>query len=206
MNIGVIGKGNVAQSLAASLGKSHHIRFGVRAPADALQGTLADVAQWADVIILTTPWRAEAEVAAAIADHVIGKPVLDATNPVAMSEHGPDVSPDAQPSAAERLQARLTHAHVVKTFNQIGAEYMADIGALKSQPMMLAAGDDLAAKEAALSLIADAGFEAVDAGPLANARHLESLAMLWIWQAIKGPLGRNFGFALSYSQPKGASS
>ena len=203
MNIGFIGKGKVAQSLAQPLGKIHVIRFGVRTPADASQGSLPDVARWADVVILTTPWRAEAEVAAAIIDHVAGKPVLDATNPVAMQAHGPDTAVEGFPSAAEGLQARLTHAHVVKAFNQIGAEFLADPSVLKAQPVMFAAADDMAARQTALSLITDAGFEAVDAGPLSNARHLESLALLWIWQAIKGPLGRSFGFALAHAETQG---
>ena len=205
MNIGLIGKGNVAQSLAASLGQRHETRFGVRNPSESSQGTIAEVARWADIVILTTPWRAEAEVAAALADHVTGKPVLDATNPVVMSEHGPDVSPEASPSSAQGLQAKLPQAHVVKAFNQIGAEFMADPGGLQNKPVMFAAADDVAAKEIALSLMADAGFEAVDAGPLSNARHLESLAMLWIWQSIKGPLGRTFGFALSHAHTDGGS-
>ncbi len=203
MKIGFIGKGKVAQALSAALKACHDVRFGVREPSEARQGSLSEVARWADVVILTTPWRVEAEVVAEIAPHVAGKPVIDATNPVAISPNGPGISADAQPSAAERLQASLPKSHVVKTFNQIGAEFMADASVLNIKPVMFAATDNEAAKKAVLSLVADAGFEAVDTGPLANARHLESLAMLWIWQAAKGPLGRNFGFALSHAQTKG---
>ncbi|MEM1362371.1 MAG: dinucleotide-binding enzyme, partial [Pseudomonadota bacterium] len=73
---------------------------------------------------------------------------------------------------------------------------------LMQRPLMFVAGDETAAKQTALTLAEDAGFEAVDGGPLSNARHLESLAMLWIWSALKGPLGRSFGFALSHTNPK----
>lgn len=202
MRIGIIGKGNVAQALDAALGARHEMRFGVRAPTGPRQGTLPDVSNWAEVVILTTPWQAEAEVAAEIADGVRGKTVLDATNPVVLTEHGHDVATRGQAaSAAERLQARLPGAAVVKTFNQIGAEFLADPSSLTDRPVMLAAGNDDTARRRALSLVADAGFEAVDAGPLANARHLESLAMIWIWQAVKGPLGRRFGFALTHINP-----
>ncbi|KUF11725.1 hypothetical protein AVJ23_03830 [Pseudoponticoccus marisrubri] len=90
----------------------------------------------------------------------------------------------------------------MKCFNQIGAEFIDDAGKLSGTPVMFAAGDDAAAKNIALSLATDAGFEAVDGGPLSNARHLESLAMIWIWSALKGPLGRTFGFALSHTKSK----
>lgn len=204
MKIGLIGRGSVVQALARRLALRHESRFGVRAPASQQEGTLAEVARWADVVIVTTPWRAAAEVAQEIGPVVQGKPVLDATNPVAMAPHGPDFSEAASPSAAAAgLQAALPEAHVVKCFNQIGAEFMADPTTLASRPVMFAAGDDAAAKETALTLIEDAGFEAVDAGPLANARHLESLALLWIWQATKGALGRRFGFALTHQNTKG---
>jgi predicted dinucleotide-binding enzyme len=47
-----------------------------------------------------------------------------------------------------------------------------------------------------MELIAKLGFEAVDAGPLKNARLLEPLAMLWIGQAMKHGRGWEFAFAL----------
>jgi predicted dinucleotide-binding enzyme len=61
---------------------------------------------------------------------------------------------------------------------------------------MFVAGDDEAKKPVILSLIAKLGFEAVDAGPLRNARLLEALGMLWIDQALNRGRGRSFAFAL----------
>lgn len=202
MKIGIIGRGSVASALSKVLADSHEVQLGVRSVSDSSEGTMIEVATWSDVIILATPWSAEAEVCDAIADHVAGKPVIDATNPVGMRGGVLDLVHDGPSSSAETLQARLPGAHIVKCFNQIGAEFMADAGNLSSTPVMFAAGDDTAAKTIALTLAEDAGFEAVDGGPLSNARHLESLAMLWIWSAIKGPLGRSFGFALSHMKPK----
>jgi len=40
------------------------------------------------------------------------------------------------------------------------------------------------------------GFDVVDAGPLAQARLLEPLAMLWVWLAYQGRLGPNIAFRL----------
>jgi predicted dinucleotide-binding enzyme len=45
-------------------------------------------------------------------------------------------------------------------------------------------------------LIADAGFEPVDVGPLKSARMLEALAMLWIDLKINRGLQGDFGFKL----------
>jgi predicted dinucleotide-binding enzyme len=45
-------------------------------------------------------------------------------------------------------------------------------------------------------LAEDLGFEAVDAGPLKNARLLEPFAMLWIYLAIKQGLGPDIAFKL----------
>lgn len=61
--------------------------------------------------------------------------------------------------------------------------------------MMLVAGDDAGAKEAVLALARDLDVDAVDAGPLKNARYLESVAMTWIWLSAFGGLGCTFGFA-----------
>ncbi len=39
------------------------------------------------------------------------------------------------------------------------------------------------------------GFDVIDAGPLRNARLLETHAMLWIELALKRGLGRDWAFA-----------
>jgi predicted dinucleotide-binding enzyme len=61
---------------------------------------------------------------------------------------------------------------------------------------MFVAGDDEGRKPAVMGLVRDLGFEAIDAGPLHNARLLEPLAMLWIDQALNRGRGRDFAFAL----------
>ena len=202
MKIGIIGRGSVASALSRTLAPSHEIQLGVRTASNPSEAPIGEVARWSDIILLATPWVAEKEVCHSIVDHVAGKPVIDATNPVGMQNGRLDLINDGPSSAAEILQARLPAAHVVKCFNQIGAEFMDEAGSLSSTPVMFAAGDDAPSKSVVLKLAADAGFEAVDGGPLSNARHLESLAMLWIWSAINGPLGRNFGFALSHTKSK----
>lgn len=197
MKLAFIGRGAVAQALARAL-VGHDVTLGVRNPTRVKEAKMAEAAARADAVILATPWAAEAEVAAAIAPYVAGKTLIDATNPVGMTEHGLDLVPQDGCAAADALQARLPEARVVKTFNQIGAEFIADPAALERRPVMFAAGDDDAARQLALNLVKEAGFEAVDAGPLTHARHLEALAMLWIRSTLEGDLGRSFGFSLSH--------
>ena len=200
MKIGIMGRGRVAQALRSALGAAHSVRLGVRSPEADGEGLMAEVAAWAEVIVLATPWSAAEGVSSAIRDHVEGKPVIDATNPVGMRDGQLDLVTDGVGSAAEALQAMLPAAHVVKTFNQIGAEGMADANRFRDRPVMFAAGDDEGAKSIAMALAQDAGFTACDGGPLSYARHLESLAMLWIWTASTGPNGRDFGFTLTQAK------
>ena len=61
---------------------------------------------------------------------------------------------------------------------------------------MFVAGDDEAGKTLVMRLIADTGFEAIDAGKLRAARLLEPYAMLWIELARKRGHGAEFAFAL----------
>ncbi|MEM1274468.1 MAG: NAD(P)-binding domain-containing protein [Pseudomonadota bacterium] len=195
MKVGVIGRGRVGQALGTALSDTHELRFGVRDPDGSDEESIAAAAAWADTIILATPWAAEAQITATIGPYVKGKTVIDATNPVGLRDGRLDLLRDATtPSLAERLP----DAQIVKGFNQIGAEFIAETDLLERPPAMFFAADAEDAKTIALQIGTDAGFVALDGGPLSNARHLESLAMLWIWSAVQGPLGRSFGFTLSH--------
>jgi predicted dinucleotide-binding enzyme len=61
---------------------------------------------------------------------------------------------------------------------------MSNTQGYSSRPLMFVAGDDEARKPLVLELVSTLGFEALDAGPLRNARLLEPYAMLWIDQAF----------------------
>jgi predicted dinucleotide-binding enzyme len=87
-------------------------------------------------------------------------------------------------------------AHVFKVFNQTGFNIMAAPVVDGRKTVMFIAGDDANAKPTVLKLVADVGFDAYDAGPLAAAGVLENLAMLWIRLAYLQGLGRDFAFAL----------
>lgn len=59
---------------------------------------------------------------------------------------------------------------------------------------MFYCGNDKEAKQKVAGLAAELGFEALDAGPLTQARVLEPFAMLWISLAYFAGFGRDIGF------------
>jgi predicted dinucleotide-binding enzyme len=156
---------------------------------------ISEAVAGADVTILATPFAAAAEVIAA-AGGFVGRILIDATNPLAMTEHGLGLTMGHTISGAEAIAALAPSAHVFKTFNQTGFENMADAPAYAARPAMFVAGDDAASKAQVLSLVESTGFEAVDAGPLRAARLLEPLAMLWIGLGRLGGFGPDFAVTL----------
>ncbi len=88
-------------------------------------------------------------------------------------------------SMAEQIQKRVPKAHVVKAFNYAFASRMADpkVNGLRLDGFV--AGDDEAAKKEALEFVESIGFRPIDAGPLAMARALESMAVLNIMLQVR---------------------
>jgi predicted dinucleotide-binding enzyme len=85
---------------------------------------------------------------------------------------------------------------VVKAFNTVFARHM-DTGHVEGQRLsLLLASDDPAAKAAVEALGRDIGFDPVEAGPLRNARSLESLGDLNIQLGYVLGMGPEIGFAL----------
>jgi 8-hydroxy-5-deazaflavin:NADPH oxidoreductase len=125
----------------------------------------------------------------AAAGDLSGRVVADATNPMGQPVAGGG-------SGAERVASLAPGAHVVKAFNTMGFETMASPVIEGRAALALMAGDDVGAKEVVASLARDLGFDAVDAGGLTAARHLESLAELWVHLAMRAGLGRDMAFAL----------
>jgi predicted dinucleotide-binding enzyme len=158
------------------------------------QGPVSQAVTRADAVILAVPYGAAAEILQDAAFD--GKIVIDATNPLVMGPNGLGLSLGFESSGAERLAAAAPKVRLVKTFNQTGFENMGDARVYPFRPVMFAAGDDDEARSVALSLVADAGFDAIDLGALRQARLLEPFAMLWIELARKGEFGPGFVFTL----------
>ncbi len=201
MKIAIVGAGNVGKALGSKLSAKHEITYAVRDPAKAA-GTTGHGAQVvplsaaasADVLIVTTPYEA-AVPALKACGNINGKVVIDATNPLTRGPKGLSLSLGFDRSAAEEIAHQVPGIRLYKAFNQTGFGNMEHPERYATQPVMFVAGDDAAGKTTVLGIVADAGFAAVDAGPLERARLLEPLAMLWISLAFGGT-GRDFAFAL----------
>jgi predicted dinucleotide-binding enzyme len=208
MKIAIIGAGNVGGALGANwAGKGHDIFFGVRDPkAEKTQGLLAKIggkaradspaeaAVFADVIVLSTPWPATEAAIRSMGD-LKGKILLDATNPLTRGLDGIALEIGHTTSAGEKVQSWAAGASVYKTLNTTGFANMANpvFNGIKS--IMFVAGDDAANKPKVIDLVAELGFDVVDAGPLRNARLLEAHAMLWIDLSLARGLGPGWAFA-----------
>jgi hypothetical protein len=188
--IGIIGKGNVGKALQAGAQRADHETKMI-----GRGGGVKDTAAWADLVILAVPYGSLESVAAEIGAAANGKPVVDASN--VLSKEG-GLAVGFTTSGAENLQKKMPGAHVVKAFNTIFAQNMSSGKVKNTALVMPAAGDDAKAKEAVLQLARDIGFDAVDAGPLANARLLEPLGFLTIQlgYVVNKGLGAGIGFAL----------
>jgi 8-hydroxy-5-deazaflavin:NADPH oxidoreductase len=206
MKIAVIGTGSVGGTLGrrwAELG--HAVCFGVRDLADAGANKLVsgikgkarlagvpDAAQDAEVVVLATPYAANAAAIASAGD-LSGKILIDVTNPI-----GADfmLAVGFHSSGAEEVAKLAPRARVYKAMNQAGFEVMADPRFRAAKPVMFVAGDDAAGKKVVLDLVSALGFEAIDAGELTIARLIEPYAMLWIHLMARRNMGRDFAFAL----------
>ncbi len=200
MKIGVLGSGNVGQALASgAVAQGYEVMVGSRDPqgektqaalaalgSKATAGTYADVARFADVVFLTVPWRAAKETLeqAGVAN-LAGKVLVDVTNAVQWGPNGPSVSTGAAKSAGELVQEWAPSARVVKAFDHVGANLMADGKAIGEAATAFIAGNDDAAKGEVARFAHALGWDVVDMGGIEQARHIEALAVMWMAYASK---------------------
>ena len=165
MKIGVLGGGNVGGSLAATWqAAGHEVTVSER-------GTVASVAAGADVVVLAVPAPAAAEVLAAAGD-LRGKVLVDATNNLG---GGPD---------GTAIAALAPGVSVVKAFNTVFAQFFHQVRPERPASLVYC-GDAAEAKATVASLIADAGFEPVDAGGSDQTAGIEAFARLVIGIAYR---------------------
>jgi hypothetical protein len=194
MKVGILGSGDVAKALAAGLLRhGHEVVLGTRVPgklADwaaknpkARAGSLAEAAGFGELVILAVKGTAAAEaIRAAGAANLAGKPVIDATNPIA---DAPPVNgvlkffTSHDESLMERLQREFGDVRVVKAFNSVGSGSMVDPRFEGGRPTMFICGSDAAAKGIVRGILDQFGWETADMGGVEAARAIEPLCMLW---------------------------
>lgn len=191
MKVTVIGSGNMGSAFVKQLRAAGHTvrvtgRDAAKASALAAQhpGTTAigigQAADDADAIVLATPYGAAVEALQA-AGNLAGKVVIDITNPLTADYMGLTVGHTT--SAGEEIAKAVPQAEVVKAFNTLFAQVLAegaDFGGGRKATVFVA-GDSERAKQTAGALAESMGFQVVDAGGLKNARYLEPVAGLNIY-------------------------
>lgn len=194
MRIAVIGAGNVGATLGnAWSAAGHQVTYGVRKPdpASTAEKTVGEAAAGAEVVVLATPWPAVDDAVAACGD-LTGRILVDCTNPLLPGLAGLEVGTTT--SGVEKIAELAPGAKAVKAFNTVGFNVMANPTFDGKPVSMLYCGDDPDAKAIVRQLIADCGFEPVDAGPLKQARLLEPFALLWISMAMQYGYSRDIAF------------
>ena len=194
MNVLVIGAGNMGSAFVKQLVTAGHqvavtARNAEKAQAVAaanpgaravVSTNAANATKQADVIVLATAYGDAVSALKSVGD-LRCKVVIDITNPLTADYMGLTIGHST--SAAEEIAKAVPEAKVVKAFNTVFAQVLAE-GANFGQGHVVPAyfaGDDAAAKTTVSALIESTGFKAVDAGPLKNARYLEAVAGLNIY-------------------------
>lgn len=209
MKIGIIGAGNVGSALAKKwIGLGYFVQVGVRDFADSKKveslkkelvssvqiKSISQMINESDVVVLATPWGAVESLVQNHQKDLVGKILIDCTNPLNADLSGLILSADQ--SGGELLQKMLLQTRVVKAFNTVGFNIMEDPIIEDRRAMMYFCGNDLEAKKMVKVLIESIGFEPFDAGNITSCRMLEPLALLWINSAYKFGLGRDFAFSV----------
>jgi 8-hydroxy-5-deazaflavin:NADPH oxidoreductase len=190
--VGIVGNGNVGGALRRGLERAgYQVRAVGKNP-----GEVKDTGGWADVVILAVPYGAIDEAIAELGNSIAGKTLVDVTNALTGDMQ---LASGCTTSGAEALQQKVRAAKVVKAFNTQFASHM-DSGAVDGQQLtMFAAGDDAGARTQVIQMARDIGFDAVDAGPLQNARLLEPLGYFNIQLGYALGLGTQIGLKLVHT-------
>jgi len=164
----------VATRLAAEIGSN------------AQGADIASAVSDADIVILATPYDS-AKAALKEAGDLTGKVLVDLTNPITPDYMALTIGHTT--SAAEEIAKLAPGAHVVKAFNTVFWQAL-PFDARRNSPavQVLLAGDDADAKKTVSEMVTELEFEAIDAGPLTNARYIEPV----------GELNIQLGYALGW--------
>lgn len=199
MKITVVGTGNMGSAFAKQLSSAGHIvRITGRdiEKAKVLAAQFENVSAYpaaqalgdSEVVVVATAY-ADAVAALQSLGDLAGKVVVDITNP--LSADYMSLTIGHVTSACEEIAKAVPQAHVVKAFNTLFAQVLADGPqfADNQRGSVFVAGDSKRAKQTAISLAQSLGWNTVDAGGLINARYLEPLAGLNIYLGYGAGLG-----------------
>ncbi len=209
MNIGILGSGVVAQTLAAGFIKhGHDVMVGTSNPSKLKEfqeknpkakiGTFEQTVSFGKTIVLAVKGTAAETVVKSVANGLAGKTVIDTTNPI---DNKPPVNGVIQyftsmnESLMERLQKLAPAANFVKCFNSVGSPYYVNPNLPGGKPTMFICGNNDAARKEVSGILDVFGWEVSDMGKAEAAGTIESLCILWCIPGMTGG-GWNHAFKL----------
>jgi 8-hydroxy-5-deazaflavin:NADPH oxidoreductase len=181
MRIGIIGAGHIGSTLARHFATAGHdvaisnsrgpetlreleAELGERVQAM----TTEETARFGEIVVVAIPFKSYKDVPA---DQLAGKIVIDTDNYYPSRDgHFPELDDD-RTTSSELLAQHLVGASVVKAFNSMRCTTLRDSarpGGATGHLGIPISGDDEEAKQVVDDLIAEIGFDGVDAGSLAD--------------------------------------
>jgi predicted dinucleotide-binding enzyme len=213
MRIGILGSGLMGGKLGTIFARAGHEvvfsyarserklkRLAREAGGDARAGTPAEAAREADVLVLAVHWSRVDDVLKQAGD-LAGKVIVSCSLPMNADDTGLVVAHTS--SGAEALAMKARSARIVAAFGTVPSEVLFGVFEArrkKSRPSLLYCGDDDGAKNVAVRLIRDAGFEPVDAGPLRIARFTEPFTLLIAQLAYEGDRGPELAYRFEWRE------
>jgi len=194
MKVGILGSGDVAKALAAGfIEHGHQVTLGTRDTGKlkdflaqhkgAQAASFADAAKFGELVVVAVKGSVALDaLKAAGAANLSGKPVMDATNPIADAppENGVlKFFTNLDRSLMEQLQSAFPDAHFVKAYNSVGNARMINPQFPGGRPTMFICGNDDKAKAVVRGINDQFGWETADMGKAEAARAIEPLCMLW---------------------------
>ncbi|MGI8921696.1 MAG: NADPH-dependent F420 reductase [Solirubrobacteraceae bacterium] len=181
MRIGIIGMGNIGSTLARLfVDAGHELAISNSRGPDTLGDVVAELggrvrattseeaARFGDVVVVSVPFGRYRELPTG---GMAGKVVID-TNNYYPNRDGNFEELDAdRTTSSELLAAHLPGARVVKAFNAMQSQHLRDLSKPAGDRARVGvpiSGDDQQAKLTVADLIDQTGFDAVDAGTLAE--------------------------------------
>lgn len=215
MNIGIIGAGSVGTGLAKHLIPNGHavmLSFSLdmeklnatAAELGAHAGTVAEAVQFADLVVLATPWAVTSDALGQTGSVQAKKIMWDCTNALKPDLSGLAIGTTT--SGAEEIAKLAPWATVVKAIPPF-AQMLHSPGMLigEHRPGVFVCSDDADARAVIARLVDEIGAQPVDAGPLSLARFAEPAAMLLVQLAYQQGYGARIGLALLHEPPRSAS-
>jgi NADPH-dependent F420 reductase len=188
-HVTIIGSGNMGQAISGLVSKGGNT-------VELLRHSDTGKPVTGDIVVLAVPHAAIPDILATRGDQLVGKVVVDITNPLNFQTFDSLTVP-ADSSAAAQIAASLPQSRVVKAFNTNLAATLASGTAGEVPTTVLIAGDDRQAKSQLADVVTAGGLRAIDSGSLRRARELEALGFLQITLAAQDKTPWTGGFALA---------